>query len=325
VRAAAVLALCAAGNAMLPTIDIDGMAALAGRRLAGRLTAPVMPLPQVLGVANSSYTVVLMHGLGDSSENPGMQSLATSLEARYPGMYTLVAPVANFLDSIFTPMTQQVDEFAAAVRADPNLAEGFSALGLSQGGLVVRGYIQKYNDPPVRNFVSICGVMNGAFDCPLEVQIIPFACELWKSNPFRFLFNSSVLSFSEYFVLYATDAGRTEYLTENAFLPPLNNEVVNAFNATGKKNIRSLAKLAVIGATQDTMLIPWQAAQFGGYVTDSDKTVYGFTEGPHYTQDLIGLRELYDDGRMDLLSFDGDHLRFNSTYWEDVVLPYFDN
>ncbi|MDR3738002.1 MAG: hypothetical protein P4L40_03190 [Terracidiphilus sp.] len=52
----------------------------------------------------------------------------------------------------------QVDQFAAAVRADPKLADGFNVVGLSQGGLIVRAYVEQYNDPPVYNLVSICGV-----------------------------------------------------------------------------------------------------------------------------------------------------------------------
>ena len=35
------------------------------------------------------------------------------------------------------------------------------------------------------NFVSICGVQNGVYNCPLEVQIIPFLCDWFKSNPYQ--------------------------------------------------------------------------------------------------------------------------------------------
>ena len=41
-------------------------------------------------------------------------------------------------------------------------------------------YVQQYNDPPVYNLVSICGVQNGVFDCPLEVKLIPFVCDIYK-------------------------------------------------------------------------------------------------------------------------------------------------
>jgi hypothetical protein len=37
-----------------------------------------------------------------------------------------------------------VDVFAAKIRADPKLANGFNAVGFSQGNSLIRGYIQKY-------------------------------------------------------------------------------------------------------------------------------------------------------------------------------------
>jgi hypothetical protein len=40
-----------------------------------------------------------------------------------------------------------------------------------QGGMIVRGYVEMYNNPPVKNFISICGVLGGEYDCPLELQV----------------------------------------------------------------------------------------------------------------------------------------------------------
>lgn len=81
--------------------------------------------------------------------------------------------VANTLFSFIVPIEDQIDEFAATVRADPKLAGGFNVVGLSQGGLVVRGYVERYNDPPVKNLISICGIQGGEFSCPLELDLIP--------------------------------------------------------------------------------------------------------------------------------------------------------
>lgn len=44
----------------------------------------------------ASYVpVVLMHGLGDAGSNPGMQSLAASISAAYPGLYSIAVDVAD--------------------------------------------------------------------------------------------------------------------------------------------------------------------------------------------------------------------------------------
>ena len=43
-----------------------------------------------------------------------------------------------------SPPPKSVDVFAAKIRADPKLANGFNAVGFSQGNSLIRGYIQKY-------------------------------------------------------------------------------------------------------------------------------------------------------------------------------------
>ena len=61
------------------------------------------------------------------------------------------------------------------VRADENLRAGFNAFGVSQGSNVIRGYIQRYNDPPVIGFMSLSSPIVGvaAFPmCPPDAPLI---------------------------------------------------------------------------------------------------------------------------------------------------------
>lgn len=98
-------------------------------------------------------------------------------------------------------MWDQVADFAKVVKADSKLAGGFNAVGLSQGGLIVRGYIEAVNNPPVYNFVSICGVQGGEFQCPLEVALL---CDIlnFYADPYDFLFglNDSFVTPIDYWV-----------------------------------------------------------------------------------------------------------------------------
>merc|ERR1711907_286113 len=63
-------------------------------------------------------------------------------------------------------MDSSVDKFAAAIQADENLSGGINAIGFSQGNSLCRGYIQKYNDPPVSTFLSIHGTVSGVAGFP---------------------------------------------------------------------------------------------------------------------------------------------------------------
>ena len=185
-----------------------------------------------------------MHGLGDAGTNPGMQSLAQHVAAAFPGMYATSISVADGAASIFTLIDKQVDEFAAAVRADPKLAGGFNGVGLSQGGLILRAYVQKYNQPPVHNLVSICGPQNGVGTCPSSVP--GFVCSLFELGPY-----TAQLSFAGY---WKEVKNETAYLSSSTFLADVNNEraIKSALYA---KNMASLNAYVTVMALNDTVVI----------------------------------------------------------------------
>lgn len=62
-------------------------------------------------------------------------------------------------------INSQVDKLAAAIRADPNLKKGFNLIGHSQGGLLTRAYVERYNDPPVYNLLGWVPPNDGVRSC----------------------------------------------------------------------------------------------------------------------------------------------------------------
>merc|ERR1712147_452989 len=87
------------------------------------------------------------------------------------GSYSVCIPTGSTLDSdtnngFFMTMNKNVDVFAEAVKKDAKLAGGFNAVGFSQGNSVIRGYIQKYNDPPVSTCLSVHGTVVGVASFP---------------------------------------------------------------------------------------------------------------------------------------------------------------
>ncbi len=119
---------------------------------------------------SSARPTVLAHGMGDSCFNDGMQTI-TSHVADLTSNYATCIPTGDTLhdDTIngyFMSMDDNIDEFAKRIKADDTLSNGFSAIGFSQGNNVIRGYIAKYNDPPVHTFISINGVNAGIGSVP---------------------------------------------------------------------------------------------------------------------------------------------------------------
>jgi len=111
--------------------------------------------------------VVFAHGMGDSCFNAGMQHIANKTGELLGGAYAVCVPTGDTQsedteNGYFMSWNDNVEVFAAKVRADPLLAaRGFHAVGFSQGNNVIRGYVAKYNDPPVKTFLSINGVNAG--------------------------------------------------------------------------------------------------------------------------------------------------------------------
>ena len=260
-----------------------------------------------------------------------MQSLAQSVETAYPGAYAVAVNVANTLFSFIVPINDQVDELAAAIKADAKLRDEplINLVGLSQGGLVIRGYAEKYGGrngyPGVKSLVSICGVQNGVFNCPLELQIIPFLCDVFETDPYNFLFNGSIpLSFSDYFTTYWN---KTLYLEGNQCLPYLNNQKAHP-NATAYKAAMEAIETVVLSeALQDEVVYPYESEQFGGYAwadTKANPKTLNFTEGDSYAGDLLGLRTRAQSNPTSLVlsSFEGGHIQFSDQYWNDVIIPF---
>merc|ERR1719247_1550059 len=99
-----------------------------------------------------------------------MKSITAGM-AKKTGAYGVCVPIgdnfgADTASGFLTNMDESVDIFAKKIRADAQLKNGFHAVGFSQGNSIIRGYIQKYNDPPVSTFLSVHGTVVGVASFP---------------------------------------------------------------------------------------------------------------------------------------------------------------
>jgi len=256
--------------------------------------------------------VVFLHGMGDASSNPGMQSMCRTASDMYPGLYVVCANVADGLASITTPIAEQVDELADLVKADARLAGGFHAVGLSQGGLVLRGYVERYNEPPVRRLISVCSPHAGISSCPSS-SLYKMVCPLWKLAPY-----TARLSFADY---WKDPSDQATYLERSRWLADFNNERENQ-NADYKRRMATLDRYVLVEAVNDTTVAPHVSESHGFYAWGSNAQILALRETSGYKQDAIGVRTLDESGRLVQLQYQGDHLQFSDEFWSKVVLPH---
>ena len=110
--------------------------------------------------------VVLVHGILDEAESME-EAAAWVRRALGKGSYVRCVEVGNgIVDSWSRSMGWQLEQLAEQLQADRRLAKGFHMIGHSQGALLARGYVQRYNAPRVHTLVSWVGPQAGQFGVP---------------------------------------------------------------------------------------------------------------------------------------------------------------
>lgn len=264
----------------------------------------------------STLPLVFLHGMGDSCFNKGMKSL-TEESGKYMGVYSVCIPtgdsrISDTLNGFFLDMDGSVDIFAAKVKADPNLANGFNCVGLSQGNNICRGYIERYNVPPVATHLSVHGPIVGVSSLPncepdgkrgnLCVNVADILAKAaYHPKVQDFLFQA------DYF-RDPRSVNQTNYKTY-AQIAQWNNEG-NQLNSVIQENFGKTKRFACIKALADTVVVPREAEWWGAY--DSDyKTVLTMKETAWYRDDTFGLQTADRAGKLFFNTTSGNHLEFS--------------
>eukprot|EP00466_Bigelowiella_natans_P001354 jgi/Bigna1/77617/fgenesh1_pg.49_\ len=226
-----------------------------------------------------------------------MDEVVEWLIEELPGVYVKQIEIGDGIRaSLRWNMTWQVKQFARIVRRDPSLWNGFDLIGYSQGALISRAYIERYNEPRVRNFFSWCGPQGGQFGVPLVdfPMIKPLNKRVsplwyWENRPDwgRYSWND-----------YWKDPHKMEtYLNKSTFLADVNNER-KIKNPKYKNNIKSLENFILIYSTIDNVIIPRESSWFGFFDPEDPEHIQPLFESKLYKEDWLGLRYLYERGRL---------------------------
>ena len=263
--------------------------------------------------------LVFLHGMGDSCFNRGMESI-TEESGEYMGVYSVCIPTGDTkgedtMNGFIMSMNENVDTFAEKVKTDTNLAKGFNCVGLSQGNNICRGYVQKYNDPPVNTHLSIHGPVAGVAalpHCYLDGNADDL-CNTVSDGLSKLAYNQRMQDFlfqADYFrdIHYVDTAEYKKYSEMAAW----NNEgdvVDPSINA----NFAKTNKFAMIKANADSVVVPREGEWWGQYdPADDSGSIFSMKETRWYKEDLFGLKTADEAGKVLFNSTEGNHLEFTT-------------
>jgi len=286
----------------------------------------VLILSLVAAASAAHLPTVFMHGMGDSCFNSGMASI-TAMVGKHTGSYSVCIPTGPDLASdsnngFFMTMDKNVEVFAAAIKNDTRLAGGFNAIGFSQGNNIIRGYIQKHNEPTVSTWISVHGPNVGVSSFPKcnPSGLLGPVCKLLDTllvGPIAYTeFVQNKLFQADYF-RDPKKVTTSKYKT-NSQIAQWNNEG-NTVDPTINVNFAKTKRFAMIKAEKDSMVYPNDGEWWGAFDTDR-KTRLAMNETEWYKKDLFGLKTADEAGKIMFNSTKGDHLQFS----EELLLGWVD-
>lgn len=283
--------------------------------------------------SNETLPIVLAHGMGDSCFNSGMQHV-TKIVGQWLTTESVCVPTGDSLaddtqNGYLMSMDDNVDIWAQKIKENPILSKGFYAMGFSQGSNVIRGYIAKYNDPPVHTFLSVNGVNAGIGAVP---YCRPSEANNLESGWCDFLMEqASAHAYSDFVQKHSFQANYWRDPRPEGFplyqkhgqLAKWNNEA-GFVNATLQENWAKTARFVWVLATQDGMIWPREGEHWGQPdPANPFHSILDYKESTWYKEDLFGLRSAEEAGKNVFESFEGDHLQFSMDDLQRWVTTYF--
>ena len=237
-----------------------------------------------------SKPIVVLHGLESSSEK--MIPLCEWIEDTFDKKVINIEIGNGEKTSLYTPLPEQLTELCDTIYKNKELENGFDFIGISQGGLLARGYVEQCNNYPVHNLITLVSPHGGAF---MRDSI---------DNNFMYThFSQKHISFAGY---WRNPTKLEIYLDKSVYLPYLNNEKLHISMEKQKQNIISLSNFVMIWSPNDEIIYPSESGKFS--FLDKDMNIIPIEETELYKEDTLGLKYLDDEERLHIYETNCSHV-----------------
>jgi len=276
----------------------------------------------------SGLPIIVWHGLGDFCQNPISMVPFVEFVANVTGSTVTCLQIGSTMeeDAENGWLMNVNDQVAYAcdlvTNKIGNLTSGFYALGLSQGGLFLRGLLQRCPAAAsMRRLVSIGGPQQGVESipqCDSNTTLCQWVADLLDYFPIYTPIAQEFIAPCDY---WHDSVNVNEYLTYSSFLADINNAKPSK-NATYKGRVASLEHFVMVQFLQDSVVYPFQSEWFGFYADGSNTQLQTLQQSPIYTQDWLGLKTLDQRGALSFFEVDANHLQFTHQFFIDNLRQF---
>ena len=254
----------------------------------------------------NAYPTVLLHGTLASKTN--MDELKNLLEINLKiDVYNI--EIGNGAQtSFYTPMEYQLQLLCDEIYKIDALKDGFNFIGMSQGGLLARGYVEYCNKFPVNNLITLASPNGGIyFDT------------FWSINFYQ-PHQQNTLSITNYWRdPYKFDL----YLSNSTYLAKLNNELLLNFN---QNNLDIVNNFIMIWSPHDDIIMPPESAKFSLQYINEQCNIdsYELFDTDIYKSGRLGLKKLNEENRLHIFETNCTHEQHKEAPCFSQLKPIFE-
>jgi palmitoyl-protein thioesterase len=281
----------------------------------------------------ASYPVVLLHGV--ASDSTKMNTLSNWIQDTFQTKVFNIEIGNGVKTSMYTALPIQLEELCQTIYKNDELKEGFNFIGMSQGGLLARGYVERCNAYPVKNLITLVSPNGGTIVKSIDLNMYT---DFYQNH----------FSVSNY---WRDPLKLNEYLTMCCYLPILNNEIIidiikdndvygnvnsyidddddddddyvdnNDIANNQREQLKTLENFVMVWSPNDGIVFPPESGKFSFY--DEFYNVIPLENTELYKTDALGLKYLNENNKLHIHHTNCTHTEHRDPICFDQLYPIF--
>jgi len=278
--------------------------------------------------AKATTPIVTWHGVGGVSGD--CDQMISTIKATLPDVHVFNVAIGqpeiiDGINGVLMPCVDQIDWVCEKLKADPLMADGYNAIGISQGGLLIRGLVQRC-PIPVKNLITFGAPHQGVFGVPDCAQVTGSfeLCELVNELLSAGAYEPWVQDAVAPAQYWHDPLNLTNYVHGSHYLAIVNNEVEEK-ESVYKERMVQLDNFVMMRWEAEATVVPAESSHFGFFAPGQVETVQSLQESQLYQEDFIGLKTLDEAGKLTFHKIPGGHMTFDYNWIAENIVPFLED